>query len=326
MKPRLVFVHGVGGPRDAVGELAHWKSALAKGMRAAGHSSMAEALSDGGIDCAFVYYGDLFRPPQAQGALVEVEDERSAELLLALLDDVLAGLSERLPDTPEDEQDLIRAQVLAHARAEAAPHPQEQGVMALARRALNAATTVLSVRLFRGLGQWAAPKLMVRDLGQVARYLARREDDGTQETLDTRIRNRLVRELTHGTTVLVAHSLGTVVSWETLHEHPSPVRLLVTLGSPLGMRTVVTPRLVPQPPRTPERVGEWLNFFDSDDPVAVRPWLENDFAPNGAQVRPDSRRVDSEGFWVHPAVLYLAQPGVAGPIAEVLHAARNGER
>ncbi|WP_324605861.1 MULTISPECIES: hypothetical protein [unclassified Streptomyces] len=322
----MVFVHGVGGPRDRVGELASWTDALASGMRGAGHSDVADALSGGEVDRAFVYYGDLFRPAQSQGSTVEIVDAESAELVLELLDEVLAGLSEPLPDVPAGEREATRAEILAHARAELLPHPQEQGTMAAVRRALNAATTVLSMRLFRGLGQWAAPKLMVRDLGQVARYLARREPDRAGRTLDTVIRDRVTEQCAPGSTVLVAHSLGTVVTWEALHERPSPVQLLVTMGSPLGMRTVVWPRLVPRPPCTPERVRAWLNFYDPDDPVAVRHRLEDDFGPNSAQVRPDSRRVDSVGLWVHPAVLYLAQPGVAGPIAETLRAALAGER
>ena len=34
MKPRLVFVHGIGGPLDAVAELDVWLRALADGARA----------------------------------------------------------------------------------------------------------------------------------------------------------------------------------------------------------------------------------------------------------------------------------------------------
>jgi len=325
MKPRLVFVHGVGGPRDPVGELTEWTDSLASGMRRAGHSAMADGLLSGSVDCGFVYYGDLFEPTQAQGSMMVIEEDVSADLLLGLLDEVLTALSESLPEAAETEHDLLRVKLLAHARAQATPQPQEQGAMAAARCALNVATTMLSARLFRGLGQWAAPKLMVRDLGQVARYLARGETDRAGRTLDVRIRSRVTQKLDAGAAVLVAHSLGTVITWETLHERPSPVGMLVTLGSPLGMRTVVWPRLMPQPPRTPDRVGAWLNFFDHDDPVAVRHRLEDDFAPSSTRVVPVSRRVDSAGLWVHPAVLYLAQPGVAGPIAEALEAASTGK-
>ena len=86
------------------------------------------------------------------------------------------------------------------------------------------------------------------------------------------------------------------------------------------MRTAVWPRVLPQPPRTPECVRRWRNYYDRDDPIAVRPKLEKDIAPNSRFVRPKTKRVDSDGLWVHPATLYLAQEGVAGKIAEALTA------
>ena len=47
------------------------------------------------------------------------------------------------------------------------------------------------------------------------------------------------------TRVVVAHSLGSVVAYETLCAHPEfPVRTLITLGSPLGTPALL-PRLVP---------------------------------------------------------------------------------
>jgi pimeloyl-ACP methyl ester carboxylesterase len=118
--------------------------------------------------------------------------------------------------------------------------------------------------------------------------------------------------------VVVAHSLGTVVSFETLHEHPGEVSLWVTLGSPLAMRSVVWPKLRPAPPATPPQVRRWLNYWDRDDVVAARPILEKSFLPNTAGVLPDSDRVDSDGVWVHAAVKYLAKADVAGPIMEAL--------
>ena len=118
--------------------------------------------------------------------------------------------------------------------------------------------------------------------------------------------------------MVVAHSLGAVVSYETLHEHSGDVPLWVTLGSPLGMRGVVWPKLRPRPPATPPTVRRWLNFWDRDDIIIARPDLEKKMTPNAADVRPDSNRVDSDGVWVHNAVKYLAQPGVAGPVIEAL--------
>ena len=118
--------------------------------------------------------------------------------------------------------------------------------------------------------------------------------------------------------MVVAHSLGTVVSFETLHEHTGDIPLWVTLGSPLALRSVVWPKLRPEPRTTPPQVRRWLNYWDRDDIVATRPILENSFLPNADGVLPDSYRVDSDGVRVHAAVKYLAKADVAGPVVEAL--------
>src|SRR5690606_25891981 len=84
--------------------------------------------------------------------------------------------------------------------------------------------------------------------------------------------------------VVVAHSLGTVVSFEALHEYTGPVALLVTLGSPLATGAAVLQRIRPAPPRTPEVVTRWLNFWDRDDIVVARPRLRQWLLPNSSGV------------------------------------------
>ncbi|MFG2333086.1 hypothetical protein ACGFMM_26160 [Streptomyces sp. NPDC048604] len=314
MAPRLVFVHGIGGPRDPAAELAHWAGALAAGMRAAGHSALAASLEAApAAHAAFVSYADLFGRPQAQGG-----DDATAEAgLLAALVGELVDEAFALAEEDDDREGL---RILAHARTEAAPAGQQQGAGDLARRALNVVTTLLSLRPWDGAGEWLTPKLMVRHLGQVARYLARAEPDAGGATLDARIRARVAAALGDGPAVVVAHSLGTVVALETLHERDADVPLFVTLGSPLAMRGVVLPRLRPQPPAVPDGTARWLNFWDRDDVIAVRPHLERDLAPGASGVRPVSDRIDSDGLWVHTATKYLAQAAVAGPVAEALAA------
>ena len=97
--------------------------------------------------------------------------------------------------------------------------------------------------------------------------------DDSGAALDQRIRMKVGTALGDGPVIVVAHSLGTVVSLETLHDYAGRVPLLVTLGSPIAMRTVVWPRLVPQPPATPDVVSRWLNFWDRDDIIVARPRL-----------------------------------------------------
>lgn len=310
---QLVFVHGIGRPRDADRELQQWTAALADGALRAGHSRMAGDLREGRFrPASFAYYGDLFAPPQAQGTadldLAHEQAEILAELMRVILDDRLAWA-----DGAREQR------AIGKARAQMDAVGQPQGVGNLVRRTIDAATTLLSVVPLRRAGQWATPRLMVGELAQVARYLARGEPDIDGLTLDQRIRARLVQALDGvESAVVVAHSLGTVVALESLHECSVPVPMLVTLGSPIAMRTVVLPRLVPHPPFTPERVSRWLNFWDRDDVIAARPILEADVRSNASHVRVESSRVDSDGVWVHSASKYLSSPAVGGPVAEAL--------
>ncbi|MDX2683451.1 alpha/beta hydrolase [Streptomyces soliscabiei] len=314
MGPRLVFVHGVGKPRDAKRDLDEWRLALADGMRAAGHSRRATELLDGrSADIRFAYYGDLF-PGQGPGARPEqAEEQEEGELAQLLLDAVDARL-----EAPRDDRE---AQVLRRAREQLAPEGEAQGAGDVLRRTLAAGNTLLALPGLRRIGGWTSAGLMVHVLRQVRQYLARKHPDAAGVSLDARIRDRVRAELDpEGPTPVVAHSLGTVVAFETLHEHEAAIPLLVTLGSPIGMRAAVQPRMRPQPLRTPAQVGGWLNFWDRDDFVTATPRLERFVAPNAASVVPVSRRVDSDGAWVHPAAKYLAQSAVAGPIAEALEA------
>ncbi|MET7700556.1 alpha/beta hydrolase [Streptomyces sp. NPDC005485] len=311
MKPRLVFVHGIGGLRDPAAELDVWQRALADGARRAGHSRRVLDLVQGwAADARFAYYGDLFGPPQAQGDAPEATDED--DTVAALL---LESIDERLADpTPHDD-----AATLHHARAQLSPEGGSQGAGSGARQVLTAANTLLALPGLRTFGRWASAGLMVGQLRQVARYLRRGEPDEEGLSLDVRIRGRVEEALDPaGPTLVVAHSLGTVVALETLQSYEGQIPLLVTLGSPIGLRTAVRARMRPQPVAVPRPVARWLNFWDRDDLIVGAPLLEKAVRPNGEAVLPVSDRVDSNGAWVHPAVKYLAQPAVAGRLVEAI--------
>ncbi|MFF5576005.1 alpha/beta fold hydrolase [Streptomyces luteogriseus] len=303
--------------RDPEAERGSWLEALAGGARRAGHSFEGSALEQNRFtDTAFAYYGDLFVRPNAQGGTrppeaASGEDEALRQLLGEMINTQLLACS------GEEER-----RVLQHAHAElTATRRQAQGSGQLVRRLVNVCTTLLALPGIRRGGQWASGRIMVGHLAQVTRYLARAEVDGGR-TLDERIRDRVLGFLKEDRpTVVIAHSLGSVVALEALHEHRGPIPLLVTLGSPIAMRTVVHSRLRPQPPATPDCVRRWLNYWDRDDVIAPRPWLERDVLPNTVGCAPESDRVDSDGIWVHTATKYLAQASVAGPIVEAIRLA-----
>jgi hypothetical protein len=83
--------------------------------------------------------------------------------------------------------------------------------------------------------------------------------------------------LDKGPTVIVAHSLGTIVSYILLRTkiNQPTVSLFVTLGSPLGIETVKR-YLKPPSLAVPAGVAFWLNCADVRDYVALVPSLNQE--------------------------------------------------
>jgi hypothetical protein len=80
--------------------------------------------------------------------------------------------------------------------------------------------------------------------------------------------------------ILVAHSLGTVIAYDVLREEASrslQVPLLITVGSPLGVREIQD--LVANPLGVPSGVGAWLNASDARDIVALDHTLRPEYVP-----------------------------------------------
>ncbi len=121
------------------------------------------------------------------------------------------------------------------------------------------------------------------------------------------------------TQIVIGHSLGSVVAFETVHELQQPLPLFITLGSPLGLDTIIYPRLRPQPPSFPKNVKRWVNVADEDDFVAAEPNLTKLFAeqiPAGA-VFEGGYTVDN-GSKPHSSDFYLSQIEVGRPVSHVL--------
>lgn len=88
--------------------------------------------------------------------------------------------------------------------------------------------------------------------------------------------NRIVsRKLTEQPTVVVGHSLGSVVAYSVLRNDTRNLKvpLLATVGSPLAVRAV---RDQLRPLRSPP-VDAWYNGFDTRDVVALYPLDDDNF-------------------------------------------------
>lgn len=316
-RAQLVFVHGIGGVRDAGQECRDWVEALAHGAREAGHADDVSGLTQGWLaEARFADYSDLFAAWQTQGSGgVEPGAEE-----VAFLDPFVRNVVDELGRQAEEKEDSQSQLVIAGARAQLCPDGgEQQGLGAPVRMLGRALTTILQVPGLKRAAQWANGRSLLGHLAQVGRYLDRGEADAAGRTLDVRARDRVLQGVDpERPLVVVAHSLGSVVAFEALHHYAGQVGLLVTLGSPLATGAAVLQRVSPQPPRTPESVQRWLNFWDRDDIIVARPRVETWMRQSFSGVAPHTKRVDSDGVWVHTATKYLRQPGVAGPIVEAL--------
>jgi pimeloyl-ACP methyl ester carboxylesterase len=284
---RVVCVHGVGQQRESAETvLASWAPALCGGVRLAG-----ERLSQDKVGCAF--YGDLFRPP---GRHLGAGDQ------LIRAEDV----------------DRFEADLLAEWWGEAAR--TDAGVIAPDARTLGgrvplgvqgALRALSGSRFFAGLGERA----LLGDLRQVRDYFADRR-------IRQRARERVAEAVGPRTRVVIGHSLGSVVAYEALCANPSwPVRMLITIGSPLGIPNLIFDRLDPAPTpavgagrrgRWPGEGRRWVNVADECDVVALVKDLRQSF---GAGV--DCWLVDN-GATAHDARPYLTAVQTGQAVVEGL--------
>ncbi|MGW2303878.1 hypothetical protein [Streptomyces sp. NPDC001809] len=315
--PQLVFVHGIGGLRNAEAERQQWLRALATGVRATGRAELVSALTQGWLaEARFADYSDLFTPRGAQGsALGDELDPSDEQVLSGLLEAMVDELAEQYPPDTGTRDARVIEQARHHVYA-LSSGSRAQGVGGFARRLVGVTTTLLQLPGLRQGAHWVTGQAFALHLSQVARYLNR---SGDRASLGSAIRSRVLEGLDPARPlVVVSHSLGTIVAYEALHEYEGSVALWVTLGSPLALGGVVLQRLVPRPPSCPEGVGAWHNFWDRNDIVVGRPRLADWIAPSSRGVKAQTAPVKSSGVWTHTATKYLEHAEVAGPIVKVL--------
>jgi pimeloyl-ACP methyl ester carboxylesterase len=289
---RIVCVHGVGQQLAGEESLAGgWAPALRDGMRRAG---CAEQGLPGAGEIGCVFYGDVFRP---------------AGRRLAVGDPWL-----RAADADEFDQELLAA--WWRGAAESDPRVVHPDARTLARTpgGVQAALRALSGSVFfAGL----ADRVMLSDLAQVRRYM-------TDPQVRQAVLSRVAARIGEDTRVVVGHSLGSVVAYEALCAHPEwPVRALVTLGSPLGIRNLIFDRLSPAPATGssgemrgvwPGAGRSWVNVADAGDVVA----LVKDLRPLfGARV---ACYVTVNGSHAHDVLPYLTAAETGAAIAAGLAA------
>ena len=267
---KIVGVHGISQEFRGSNTIhAEWLPALKDGLERAG----ATLESDNEFRCAF--YGDLFRGCPKSGTGIpnydasDIDQDWEKELLVQWGEE--AAKVEDGIKSPSDP-----------SREKATP------------RIVQKALSALSNSPFFG---GVAEKVVIFYLKQVGGYLHNPE-------MRKQIRDRVVKAIDEDTRVLVSHSLGSIICYETLCQHPEwPVKVFVTLGSPLGIKRLIFDRLDPTPQNNlgqwPGSVKNWVNIADPGDIVALEKQLNPLF--NGLI---EDKLVDN-GSTAHNATNYL---------------------
>jgi hypothetical protein len=283
----ILCVHGIG--QQLKGEkiiASEWRDALRDGMGLAGAK---DHEMPGDQDIAVAFYGDLFREeiPKGKGSetrlcFADISDGLESDL-------VKAWLNAAKGTSPNGHDPRVQAD------SKSGWHPESVQKLAVA---------LLRYRFFASLTE----HLFVGALKQVTRYF--RESD-----IRNRARQRLTTLLDGETRLVIAHSLGSVVAYETLYQANQASPALITLGSPLGLPNLIFDRLEPKPIEGkgawPANVRRWTNISDAHDIVAAVKELSPLFD------RVNDLRVDNEAL-AHDASPYLTAKATGVAVLESL--------
>jgi hypothetical protein len=251
---KLVFIHGRAQEnKDSIALKGEWIAALEKGLDKSGLKlPIAES------DIRFPYYGDALAqltagmaPAEAAEIIVRggAPSGGEAQFLQAVLSEVLA------------KQNITADQIAAVG-----------GPEVVQRGPLNwewVQSGLKAIDRFVPFGSGASVALATKD---VYRYLKdavirKRIDDGVCQAFEPGV-----------PTVVVSHSLGTVVSYNVLRQHAAAkgwkVPVYMTLGSPLAV-TAIKDELAPL--KHPPGIGKWFNAMDQRDVVALYPLNKKNF-------------------------------------------------
>jgi len=288
---RLVLLHGRSQQhKDALELKKTWINAWAAGLKANG---LEVPIADS--DIVMPYYGDTLDDLTARRRKSDV-----AEIILR-------------GDGDDDEQRFL-AEVIEETR-QAAGITEQQLLDALNQPIIErdmrdkgwVHATVKALEALPGASA-ATIAIATRD---VYKYL---KDHAIREQIDTGVTRAI---LPATPTIILSHSLGTVIAYSILHRQADrsgwQVPLLITLGSPLGVRAI---RDELRPIGRPAAIRSWLNARDERDFVALRPLVAPHF-----KVTPEIENksdVRNETPNRHGITGYLSDPDVARRVHDAL--------
>lgn len=281
---RIILVHGINNQENSAEQIAReWIDA------AASVASPAVIAKLKAAEVVAPFYGQALHDwTQARGGVPKAIAQAAGDPGSEEAAFYLAAAQEIAPAVDVTEEQIERSS-----------DPVEQG-LPHDRRLLALVRAIEAVSPLQGA-------VALRILPQAFVYLKR---PGVADEIDTIVR----RELLKGPAIVVAHSLGTIVTFKLLRQGDCPeVPLYLTAGSPLAIKAVknaIGPRF-----ERPKPVRRWVNALDKDDAVTLGRRLEKaTFCENVENI--DS--VDNGDDDTHSIALYLKDRCVARVLAGVL--------
>ena len=253
---KLVFVHGRAQQgRDPAEIKSEWLGALNRGAAALGASLPPT------IDVSLPFYGDKLDEYTRQFDIPLTSDVQARG---SALDDEFLVFQAEFAEEVRQRAGVTDAQIDAEYGNDPAPRgPLNWKWVQAILRAIDKNSAGMNQKTL---------EVFTRD---VFLYTTRA---GVRDEIDRIVAGTISEE----PTVVVGHSLGSVVAYSVLRTDRRALKipLLVTVGSPLGVRAV---RDQFRPLRHPATVTSWYNAFDTRDVVALYP-------------------LDGESFPIRPAV------------------------
>lgn len=304
----IILVHGIDQQQKSADLLeSHWLPALAGGIRVAGYPTLADRIwrqdsALGNIETRMAFYGDVFLKPGQQGddpGDFSAEETEFAEILAT---EWLQHIAERaskgsLRDAGSRELAYVTGGM-----------GDEQGCGAAKRSAI---ASLARIPWFAPYGMGLAQRFVNRALIQVTRYF-------TDEAIRSVALDSVVKLIGPETKIIIGHSLGSIVAYEAAHLMTQPLSLLLTLGSPLGLQTIVYQRLRPQPPCFPPNIRLWTNIADREDFIAAEPDLKGLFGTPLQATSTFKNYVVDNGAAPHKADSYLSKTQVGEAVGRVI--------
>jgi hypothetical protein len=286
---KLLLVHG----RDQQGKdparlKAEWLEALSQGARKLNRTLPAN------LDVAFPFYGDVL-------------DDFARRMDIPLSADIKTRGSavneEFLMFQAEMGEEIRTAAGVTDAQIDAEYGPSDKP-----KGPLNWEWVQAILRAVDKHGAGLSAQALETFTRDVFLYTRRA---GVRDEVDRIVAN----SLTDDVTVVVGHSLGSVVAYSVLRTDRRKLRVpaFVTVGSPLGVRAV---RDAFRPLRYPQPAKSWFNAFDSRDVVALYPLDATNFPVMPAVSNANNVRNATNNR--HGISGYLDDGGVAGQILDGL--------